>query len=218
MNNKKEIDARDLEIYKEEKPLSSKIDDIAHPLLIKYYPVKGHRNIDINLVGLYPKNIDELRFSQYLYEISPSSGTGEIKEFIVEGFFFKEKLTELDKKLREYSEGIVGLGDNWDGKGTKAITIESWNDATALLREILYDLWYNGFNVSIPLVLPNTDGNFDINWETEEFELIITLPSKRNELVHIYGERSGRSEYELEVRINFELAKGVIAEWMKKIL
>ena len=138
--------------------------------------------------------------------------------YLIEKFLFKDRIIKLDEKLREYCENIVGLPDNWDEEGSKAITIESWNHTTALLRKILYDLWYNGFDVSIPLVLPNTDGSFDIVWETEEFQLLLTIPANIKELVHIYGEKSGQPEYELEVRINYELVQGVIVEWMKKIL
>ena len=138
--------------------------------------------------------------------------------YIGEKFLYEDNLIKLDERLRDYSEQVVGLPDNWDGQGSKAITVEVWNYTTTLLRKILYNLWYNGFNVSIPLVLPNTDGSFDIDWETKEFELLITIPSNREELIHIYGEKSGYPEYELEARINHELVQGVIVEWMKKIL
>jgi len=131
---------------------------------------------------------------------------------------FKDYLIRLDEKLSEYCENVVGLPENWNGEGSKAITILSWNHTTALLRKILYELWYNEFDVSIPLVLPNTDGSFDIDWEAEEFKLLLNVPADIKKLVHIYGEKSGQPEYELEVRINYELVQGVIVEWMKKIL
>jgi len=86
------------------------------------------------------------------------------------------------------------------------------------LRKILYDLWYNEFEISIPLILPNTDGSIDIYWETEDFKLLINIPAVKNELVHIYGEKHLSPEHEIEVRINYELVQGVIIEWMKKIL
>ncbi|TFG18787.1 MAG: hypothetical protein EU529_17050 [Promethearchaeota archaeon] len=212
MSNKYEIDAKDLELehYEEEKkPLSSRIDDISRSFRkkIERLPVISIHHINPNEWNV-----------EHFYSIIPSSGTGEIKNLIFERFLFKDRLIELDVKLREYSEGIVGLPDNWDGHGSRAITIESWNTASALVREILYNLWYDGFDISIPLLLPDNDGNFQIYWETEEFKLLLTIPSSRKELVHIYGEKSGHPEYELEVRINYELVSGVIIEWIKKIL
>ncbi len=153
-----------------------------------------------------------------MIEIIAQSGTGELQNYLGLKYLFKDKIIKLDEKLREFSENIVGLPDNWDEEGSKAITIESWNHTTVLLRKILYDLWYNGFDIPIPLVLANTDGNFDVDWETEEFHLLLAVPSNIMELVHIYGEKPRYSEFEIEARINYELVSGVIIEWLKKIL
>ncbi len=129
-----------------------------------------------------------------------------------------EKLLELDQKLMEYSEGVVGAPNNWDGQGSKAITIESWNLATMLLRNILFNLWTKGVDVPIPLVLANTDNSFDVYWDAHNFELLLNVPPKREELVHIYGEKQGAPEYELEARMNYDFIEGVVVEWLKKIL
>jgi len=222
MKKTNEIDAGDLELesfQEEEKPLSNKLDEIFRPLVRKYYSEKiFHEKFIETQYGPFSKYLDEYSKSPYFLKLIAPSGTGEIQNYLVEKFLFKDNIIKLDEKLREYSENIVGLPDNWDEEGSKAITIEAWNHTTTLLRKILYDLWYNGFDISIPLVLPNTDGSFDIDWETEEFQLLLTIPANIKELVHIYGEKSGQPEYELEVRINYELVQGVIVEWMKKIL
>lgn len=219
MNKTNDYDAGDLELkssQEEEKPLSNKIDKIFRPLRNKYYIEKISREefIEPKFILLFYEYLKSL----YFHKKIASRGTGEIQNYFDEKFLYEDNLIKLDEKLRDYSEQIVGLPDNWDEQGSKAITIEVWNYTTTLLRKILYNLWYNGFNVSIPLVLPNTDGSFDIDWETEEFELLVNIPSNKEELVHIYGEKSGSPEYELEARINYELVQGVIVEWMKKIL
>ena len=46
------------------------------------------------------------------------------------------KRNELDKKLKKYSDDIVGLQDNWDGEGSNGFTKESWTHTTDLLRKI----------------------------------------------------------------------------------
>ncbi|MEE9379223.1 MAG: hypothetical protein V3V33_14455 [Candidatus Lokiarchaeia archaeon] len=130
----------------------------------------------------------------------------------------KYKINELNQKLIQYGEGIVGLLENWNGEKSKAITLESWNYSTNLVKKILYNLWDQAYDIPIPLILVNTDGSYDVDWQTSEFELLINLPSGKKDLVHIYGEKLGFPEYELEVRINYDLVQGVIIEWIKKIL
>ena len=217
-----EIDAGDLVLesfQEEEKPLSDKLDKIFRPLVRAYYSEKLlHLKFIKTQYGPYSIDLDEYLKSPYFLKMIAPSGTGDIQNYLVEKILFKDNIIKLDEKLRKYSEGIVGLPDNWDEEGSKAITIEAWNYTTSLLREILYDLWYNGFDISTPIVLHNTDGSFDIDWETEDFQLLLSIPTNIKELVHIYGEKSGQPEYELEVRINYELVQGVIVEWMKKIL
>jgi len=183
------------------------------------YKTNKTNEYDASDLELKSSQEEEKPLSNKVDEIfRPPRGTGEIKNYFGEKFLSKDNLIKLDEKLSKYCENIIGLHDNWDDQGSKAITIEIWNYTTALLRKILYNLWYNGFNISIPLVLPNTDGSFDIYWEPGEFELLINIPSNRMELVHMYGEKSGSPEYELEARINYELVQGVIVEWIKKIL
>ncbi len=130
----------------------------------------------------------------------------------------ENKIKELEEKLNEYGEGIVGLQDNWDSQGSKAITEESWLLTTNLLKKILFKLWEKEYNVPIPLVLPNTDNSFDVYWKTDKFELLLNIPPHLKELIHLFGEKIGFPEYEIDVRINQELVQGVVVEWLKKII
>jgi len=167
MTKPREYDAGELVLggyQEEEKPLSDKVDEKFLPLLLrKYYSEKLFPlKFDKTQYGPFSKDLDEYLKSPYFLKMMSLSGTGDIQHYLVEKFLFKNNIILLDEKLREYSENIVGLPDNWDEDGSKAITIESWNYTTVLLRKILYELWYNRFDISIPLVLPNTDGSFDI--------------------------------------------------------
>lgn len=128
------------------------------------------------------------------------------------------RINELNKKLFQYSKNIIGLPENWNGEDSSAIKEEYWENTENLVRKILYSLWDQALNIPIPLILPNTDASFDIDWQTDEFELLINVPPSKLESVHIYGEKINSPENELEVRINYELAHGVIIEWLKKIL
>lgn len=130
----------------------------------------------------------------------------------------KFKINELNRKLILYSEGIVGLPENWNGEKSKAITQESWSYSTNLVKKILYNLWDQAYDISVPLILVNSDGSYDIDWQTSKFELLLNISSGKNDLIHIYGEKLGFPEYELEVRTNYNLVQGVVVEWLKKIL
>lgn len=129
-----------------------------------------------------------------------------------------DKHRELDQKLKKYSNGIVGLSDNWDRQASKGYNQETWQCVVKLLEKALNILWDEKFEVPIPVVLPSSNGSFDINWETEKFELLLNIPSDVKELVNLYGEKLGFPEDEIEVRINYNLVELVLIEWLKMIL
>jgi len=128
-----------------------------------------------------------------------------------------EKHRELDQKLKKYSNGIVGLQDNWDHQDSKGYNEKTWQRVVKLLEKTLNTLWDEKLEIPIPLILPASNGSFDINWETEQFELLVNIPSDIKELVNVYGEKIGFPEDEIEVRINYNLVYLVLIEWLKTI-
>lgn len=124
---------------------------------------------------------------------------------------------ELDRALERFKEDALTLPENWDDQGAKAFSENFWQEIREFLLLIHGTLYLEGQNIPFPLVLPNSDGSLDIDWETKEFELLINYPPDPVELIHIYGEKLGSPKNELDVRINRELASLVVIAWMKKI-
>ncbi|MBD3254906.1 MAG: hypothetical protein GF383_07420 [Candidatus Lokiarchaeota archaeon] len=131
----------------------------------------------------------------------------------------KDKIKKnLNRALKKFKDDTIYLPDNWDGQGAKNFGESLWQDLVDFLFLIYVNLHAEGLNVPFPLVLPNTDGSLDIDWETDLFELLINFPPDPEALIHMYGEKIGSPKHELDVRINREIACVVVSEWLKKIL
>ncbi len=124
----------------------------------------------------------------------------------------------LETAIKKYSTGVLGLKNSWDGQGSRGFSAQVWDRATTLLKKVLYPVWEAMIDVPIPSILPVPDGSLDLNWETPTFELLVNVPAEENGLVHLYGERVGSKEDEIEARINYDLVDSVIVPWLKKIL
>ena len=130
---------------------------------------------------------------------------------------FKHLKDNFDKIIEKYGKGIVGLEDNWDEEGSKGYDSEIWSRTIELLKQILFNLWDKLIDVPIPSILPSPDGSFDLNWETDMFELLVNIPADTHESVSIYGERIGHKEDEIELRLRYELAMPVLMQWLRMI-
>lgn len=130
---------------------------------------------------------------------------------------FRNFKDNFDKMVEKYSQGVVGLKNNWDEEGSKGYDIELWDRTIKLLKNLLFNLWDNLLDVPIPSILPSPDGSFDLNWETDMFELLVNIPGDNHESVSIYGERIGHKEDEIEVRLRYELAMPVLMQWLRMI-
>lgn len=143
--------------------------------------------------------------------------TNELKEDLPDSE--KQKIIDnLNLALKNFKEDTINLQDNWDGQESKGFSEELWQRVIDFLLIVYIKLYKEELKVPFPLVLPNTDGSLDIDWETESFELLINFSPDPEELVHMYGEKIGNPKHELDVRINRELAGLVVSEWLKKIL
>ena len=112
----------------------------------------------------------------------------------------------------------MNLSDNWDGYGAQPFNEETLRRAYNLLENILDHFWNNMIDISIPLIQPVPDGSVDINWETDEFELLINTPQDTKKQVNLYGERINFPEEEIEMHIPYDLVELVIIQWLTKIL
>ena len=157
-----------------------------------------------NLLRIYDKFKSDKKSKRQISKSEKSSAIQDLKN-------------RFKREIEKYSNGVVGLSDNWDSQGSNGYNIDTWERTINLLRNILFNLWDNMIDIPIPTILPSPDGSFDINWETEIFELLLNIPSDIQEPVSLYGEKIGHKEYEIEVRSKFELVESVVIEWLKMI-
>lgn len=129
-----------------------------------------------------------------------------------------DNFNKLEKKLKKVSNTILNYSYNWDGEGAEPFKAETWERSIKLLKNILSIIWENLKSISIPSILPVPDSSIDIFWDTNEFELLINIPSESNALIHYSGEIREHPENEIEGRCIDDLVELVIAHWLKKIL
>lgn len=124
------------------------------------------------------------------------------------------------KELIEHSkENILSLNDDWDGYGAEPIESETLDRAFELLRRILKSLWDEEiFDVPLPRIQPVPDSSIDLNWMTEDFELLVNIPANGDQIVCIYGEHVGHPEDLIEHRGNYNLVDITLIKWLMSIL
>lgn len=129
-----------------------------------------------------------------------------------------ERKEELDNTFEKYKNYILNLSYNWDGYGAQPFNEETLRRAYNLSENILDHFWNDIIDISIPLIQPVPDGSIDINWETDEFELLINISPESNKQVNLYGEKINSPEEEIEMHIPYDLVESVIIQWLIKIL
>lgn len=139
----------------------------------------------------------------------------EIKNLFLSVKATKEKKLQklLDKRVKYFRD----LTENWDDNGAATFKKETLNNLYNLLETIFQELWNQMLDLPFPLISPVPDGSVDINWETEIFELLINIPPLPNNLVSLYGEKINHPEYEIEVRINYDMVAQYIIPWLIKV-
>ena len=119
----------------------------------------------------------------------------------------------LDARVKQ----ILSLQENWDEEGAEKFSKDTLERVCSLLKAVFQDLWNEMIDIPFPLIQPVPDGSIDINWETENFELLVNIPSTPDELVNFYGEKIDHPENEIEVRINYNLITQSIIPWLIKV-
>ena len=122
----------------------------------------------------------------------------EIKKFLnssnpqPKNLYQKISLENRDKILRFFEEmesnvcEIAELQDNWDSEGSSAIKPETIVIAEELSFNLLISLMKNTSNFEeFPEINPSGNG-IDIEWDTDQFELLIHIKGEENSNIGIY--------------------------------
>ena len=101
------------------------------------------------------------------------------------------KLSLVDEAIED-SRRILELEDDWDGEGSSAYSVITWQRAVDFvsryaerLREML------GIVMDAPEIMPGPNGSIDVDWETEAYELLVNIPSDATQHASFYGDDYG---------------------------
>ncbi len=90
------------------------------------------------------------------------------------------------------SRSITSLSTDWDEAGSSAVTTETWERATELIKRHAEFLWSRrGIILPSPRILPGPDGSVDIHWKTTQRELLLNVPANPTESATYYGDDFG---------------------------
>lgn len=94
----------------------------------------------------------------------------------------------------EVSKSILKLKDDWDGEGSPGYSEMTWDRMRRFLLGHAQAM-RNQFAISIPApqILPGPDGSIDMLWKTDDYELLVNIPSDPNSFASFYGDDRDRS-------------------------
>lgn len=103
------------------------------------------------------------------------------------------KLEELKLEIEE-SKKILDLEKNWDGEGSIGYKEKTWNKMKAFLMKLAenYSKKYE-FLIHTPFLNPGSNGAIDLHWQTNKFELLLSIPESDEVPINYYGDNYGRS-------------------------
>ena len=138
--------------------------------------------------------------------------TGYIEEMKKIGVALMELLNQyIEKKMKE----ILELRPNWNGEDSKTYSEETFNRAKSFLIILMQDFWilYN-LELEIPMIFPGIDGDIDIEWKNDIFQLLISIPENKENLAGLYGNDYAEDEIELDFDITKTNTR--LLSWLKR--
>ena len=167
------------------------------------YPILYDLNLKINEV--YKKKIP----TKELMKEKVKKGFFEVfkkpEEYYID-WKKKEKMLndKINNKFDSIIKEILDLREDWDGYGAKSYKIKTINRCKTFLHSLLSDfiILFN-LELDFPLILPGINGDIDLEWKTNKFHLLISIPESDQELAGAYG----TNYVDDDIKIDFDLDK-----------
>ncbi len=67
-------------------------------------------------------------------------------------------------------------------------------------------------SIPFPNILPAPDGSIDLNWDSENINLLINVPADPSQVVSFYGEDHNKKE--LEGSIELQMVSSILISWL----
>jgi hypothetical protein len=83
----------------------------------------------------------------------------------------------------ERSKSLLDLGADWDGAGSPAYELRTWERATDFLLRVSLFLWQKQqVQIAVPTISPGPTGTIDLHWQSPGRELLLNIPSEPDAL------------------------------------
>ena len=100
----------------------------------------------------------------------------------------KFTLDALNAELSIAKSSLLSLIDGWAGNGSVSYKMETFKKVKYFLIYLFADFWYiTKKNLAIPTIYPGTDGDIDIEWDTDNLSILISVPEIPSEKIGVFG-------------------------------
>lgn len=92
------------------------------------------------------------------------------------------------------SKSTLELKNDWDGEESSGYSQTTWDRMQKFLIDHARAMWNQiGISIPAPQILPGPDGSIDMLWKTDDYELLVNIPSDPMSFVSFYGDDRDRS-------------------------
>ena len=105
----------------------------------------------------------------------------------------------LPSELKHIAEAVdasrtmLELEDDWDREGSRGYAEATWKRATQFVSKHARWAWEKcGVRIDAPRIRPGPEGSIDLHWKTENYELLLNVPSNGEEPASFYGDDYGK--------------------------
>jgi len=106
-----------------------------------------------------------------------------------------------DQTLEEQVDKIISLKENWDGEGAKPYKRETIDKAKRYIPIVNQELLAKkDLQLGDPEITPGPDGSIDMEWKTDNYELLVNVPEK-SEPVSYYWYNKHNEKDELKGKL-----------------
>ena len=163
-------------------------------------------------------NILEIQKDLLFYNvIEKELDYGEIEEILnneQKWIQFINNYKNLTLTLNKIKENILNLESDWDGEKSIGYKEGTLDRTISFIRNISKKSWIDfKFIMKIPDIFPGTEGDIDIDWKLDTFQLLLTIPQDPNKPAAFYGDDYGINK----IKGIFDIKKldSVIVPWLK---
>jgi len=83
---------------------------------------------------------------------------------------------------------LLALEEGWDGEGSLPFLETTFLRAKRFIVQLFADFWIrNKQNLDVPALYPSSNGSIDIEWDTDNLSILITIPEKIFDQIGIFG-------------------------------